>query len=174
MNIRIATYPFRLELRAFRPAGDHCAIVHGTEHDTYRYLKAHIRQPSVMAELRRLLAERGARPMMSDDDVLHEAAQGIMMERLFLIQAKPAAAAGFATGAVEQDAPAGGHKRPAVRPPAPLPPPRKPPAAEAPPPAPESTAALEQDAQAASLEQAAALAVPFCDVCERAGAVAAP
>lgn len=170
MHIRISTHPVRLELRAFRPAGNNCAIVHSTEHDTYRYLKAHIRQPSIVAELRKLLAGRGARPMVSDDDVLHEAALEIMMERLFLIQAQQAAAAGFATGEAEQDAPAEAPRRPAVRPPAPLPPPRKPEFTETPPPAPESTAALAQDVQAASLELAAAQAVPFCEVCERARA----
>lgn len=168
MQLRVSDHPVRLELRAFRPASGASAIVHSTERDTYRYLKAHIRQPSVMAELRRLLAERGACPMASDDDVLHEAAARIMMQRLFLIQAEQSrAAGGVADGAAQAD-PVEALKRPAVRPPAPLPPPRKPQVTEAPPPVPELTAALEQDAQAASLELASAHATPFCQVCDRA------
>lgn len=168
MNIRIANHPVRLELRTFRPTGGNCAIVHGTEHDTYRYLKASIRQPSVMAELRALLAERGARPMASDDDVLHAAAAGIMMERLFLVQAEQSAGAGSTADAMAPAVPVEALKRPAVRPPAPLPAPCKPQATEAPTVAPELTASLEQDVQAAGMEQASVNATPFCEVCERA------
>lgn len=168
MNIRIANHPIRLELRTFRPTGGSCAIVHGSEHDTYRYLKTCVHQPSVMAELRRLLAERGARPLASDDDVLHAAAAGIMMERLFLVQAEQVPGAGGTVDGMAQEAPVEALKRPAVRAPAPLPAPCKRQVTEAPPPAPELTAFLEQDVQAAGMEQAAVNATPFCEVCERA------
>jgi hypothetical protein len=121
-----------------------------------------------MAALRQLLAQRGARYLVSDDDVLREAAAKIMTERLFLIhpEREPAGIA------LVEDAPppAEVSKRPAVRPPAPLPPPRKQQTAQAveAAPEPELTALLAQDVQAASMEQAAQNGTPFCAVCERA------
>jgi hypothetical protein len=174
MNIRLSDHPVRLELRAFRPGTGNSAIVHSTEHDTYRYLKTHLHQPSALAELRQLLAARGARPMASDDDVLHEAAAGIMMEKLFLIQPQQSTAVGVTADAATRETPVEAYKRPAVRPPPPLPPPGKPAMKEAPPPEPELTALLEQDVQAAGLEQAAAGAMPFCAVCDRAQGTGAP
>lgn len=173
MNLCISDHPLRLELQLFRPVGGATAIVHSSEQQTYRYLKAHVRQPSAMAALRQLLAQRGARHLASDDDVLHDAAAKIMMQRLFLIH--PERAPAGITVADDGAPPAEADKRPAVRPPAPLPPPRTRQAAQVAQaaqgadaaPEPELTALLAQDVQAASMEQAAQHGTPFCAVCER-------
>lgn len=172
MNVRISDHPLRLELSVFRASGGAGMVQHGSANDVYRYLKASSGR-GAPEELRELLARHSSRALRSDDDLWREAAAQVMMGKLFLIQPQAAAAAGGA--AVEAaDAPlAERPKRPGMTPPAPLPPPRRPAVTEAPQAEPEQTAFLEQDVQAATLEQAAVNGTPFCEVCEKAKAARA-
>lgn len=173
MNVRISDHPVRLELSVFRASGGAGSVQHANANDVYRYLKASSGRAAAPEELRELLARHSSRALRSDDDVWREAAAQVMMGQLFLIQRQTRSQAGGA--AVEADAvPAAERpRRPGVSPPPPLPPPRKPAVTEAPQPEPELTAFLEQDVQAATLEQAALNGTPFCEVCEKARAARA-
>lgn len=172
MNVRISDHPVRLELSVFRAAGGAGSVQHGSANDVYRYLKASSRR-SAPEELRELLARHSSRVLRSDDDLWREAAAQVMMGKLFLIQPQVSAPAGGAAVEAAEAPVAERPKRPGMSPPPPLPPPRRPAVTEAPLAAPEQTAFLEQDVQAAALEQAAVSGTPFCEVCEKAKAARA-
>ncbi|CAN7329748.1 hypothetical protein LJR289_001770 [Pseudoduganella sp. LjRoot289] len=173
MNVRISDHPFRLELSVFRASGGAGSVQHANANDVYRYLKASNGRASAPDDLRELLGRNSTRALRSDEDLWREAAAQVMMGQLFLIQQQTRSQAGGAAVDAAEGPVAERPKRPGVSPPPPLPPPRKPAVTEAPQPEPELTALLEQDVQAAALEQAAENGTPFCEVCEKAKAARA-
>jgi len=173
MNVCLREYPMRLELRSVKSGSDVTLIEHPSTLDAWHFLKSQTNQEQALPRIRALLTSHGATSFAADDDLWREVARQLMAKSLYLVMLDNSAggyAGAGANSAATYDAPP---KRAAVSAPAPLPPPsKKPPTSDAPAPAPDATAALEQDVQAASLEQAAVNATPFCAVCEKAKAAA--
>jgi len=167
MDLCISNHPVRLELSRFQPADASIAITFAGQREAEQFLRAQAVLPTAMPALRELLATNGvAAP--GDDAVWRGVALLLVTRRLHLVRrtAPSGGRSGAATAA--PPAPAPGPKRGAVAATPPVPPPSGAKAAD-PPPAQEveRTAALDQDVQAAGLEQAHAGAKPFCAVCEK-------
>jgi hypothetical protein len=168
MDICISTHPVRLELSRFPPADPGHAITFAAQREAEQFLRTQAVPPTALPALRELLAANGVAAPAGNDAVWRGVALLLVTRRLHLVRRTVPSSGRSGAAADEAPAPAPGPKRGAVSATPPVPPPSGSKAAE---PVAESvverTAALDQDVQAAGLEQAHAGAKPFCAVCEQ-------
>lgn len=179
MRICISQLPQRLEVRARHDgasADRHESVVPLRHPDEAQsYLRRNCTRPSAIGELRQLAAEgRQNASALSDEEVLAAIGRQLANGRLILVSGAstpPATGGGTDAAAVPQPS-APPRRPPTMAPSSVLPPPRPAPVPSPVAAAPEEFADVEQDSQAATLEQAADSGVPFCEVCEKAKAEA--
>ncbi|GGZ01158.1 hypothetical protein ACFFTM_09120 [Pseudoduganella plicata] len=168
MDICLSTHPVRLALSRFPPADASQAITFAAQREAEQFLRAQAVPPTALPALRDLLAANGAAAPAGDDAIWRGLALLLVTRRLHLVRRTVPSGGRSGATADEAPAPVPGPKRGAVSATPPVPPPSgsktAEPAAE---PVVERTAALDQDVQAAGLEQAHAGAKPFCAVCEQ-------
>lgn len=178
MRICIANSPQRLEVRASHDGAS--ADRHETlvplrrPEEAQAFLRRHCTRPSAISQLRQLATDgRHGAAALSDEEVLASVGRQIANGRLMLVSgaATPPSSAGGVDAAAPPPA-APPRRPPTMAPSAALPPPRPAPAPSPVAAAPEDFADVEQDSQAATLEQAADSGTPFCEVCEKAKAEA--
>ena len=168
MDICISTHPVRLELSRFPPADASQAIAFPAQREAEQFLRTQAVPPTAMPALRDLLAANGMAAPTGDDAVWRGVALLLVTRRLHLVRRTAPSGGRSGAAAAEAPAPAPAPRRGAVSAVPPVPPPSGSKAVDpAPAPIVERTAALDQDVQAAGLEQAHAGVKPFCAVCEQ-------
>ena len=180
MRICISHVPQRLEVRQRHDgaSADRHETVVPLRHpdEAQSFLRRHCTRPAAIDQLRQLATDgRQGAAALSDDEVLASVGRQLALGRLLLISGSatpPASAGGVDAGAAPPPS-APPRRPPSMAPSSSLPPPRPGPVASPPAAAPEDFADVEQDSQAATLEQGAQNGTPFCEVCEKAKAQAA-
>jgi hypothetical protein len=137
------------------------------------FLRRHCSRRSALGELRQLATDgRLGTSGLSDEEVLASVGRRLASGQLILVSVPVPASVPASGGGVEAGAgaapPMPPRRPPTMAPSASLLPPHPAPAPARVAAAPEDFAGVEQDSQAAALEQAAASGVPFCEVCEKA------
>jgi len=168
MDICISTHPVRLELSRFPPADAGQAITFAAQREAEQFLRTQAVPPTALPALRDLLAANGVAAPPGIEAVWRGVALLLVTRRLHLVRRTVPSGGRSGAAADAAPAPAPVPKRGAVSATLPVPPPSGAKGAEpAAAPAVERTAALDQDVQAAGLEQAHVGAKPFCAVCEQ-------